>query len=91
MQKTSTVAEKANTSSKPNKIDWDRVREIISFVRRARGEVVNRHRMPRTFRLPKRPGIKLLGYGDYLIQAGFRRLYSEEEIEERDALRGPRF
>ena len=91
MRKTSTAAEKANTSSKPNKIDWDRVREIITLIRRAKGEVVNRHKMPRTFKLPKRPGIQLLGWGDYLKRAGFRRLYSEEEMEEVRALRVPRF
>lgn len=91
MQQTSTAAEKANTSAKPNKIDWDRVREIALLIRRARGEVINQHKRPRTFNLPKRPGNKLLGYGDYLIRAGFRRLYSEEEMEELDALRIPRF
>jgi len=91
VQKTSTVAEKANTSNKPNKIDWDRVRKISGLIRRARGEVINQHKRPRTFRLPKKPGIQLLGYGDYLIRAGFTRIYSEEEMEELEALRVLRF
>ena len=91
MRKTSTAAEEANTSNKPNKINWDRVREIITIIRRARGEVVNRHKMPLTYQLPKKPGIKLLGYGDYLKRAGFTRIYSEEEIEEIHALRVMRF
>ena len=91
MRKTSTAAKKANTSDKPNKINWDRVRDIITLIRRARGEVVNRHKMPRTFKLPKRPGIKLLGYGDYLKRAGFTRIYSEDEQSELEGLRVMRF
>lgn len=87
MRKTSMAAKKDNTSAKPNKINWDRVREIIVLIRRSKGEVVNQHKRPRTFQLPKRPGIKLLGYGDYLARAGFVRLYSEEESAEIAALR----
>ena len=87
MKQTSKAAKKDNTSAKPNKINWDRVREIIGLVRRAGGEVVNRHKMPRTFKLPKRPGNKMLGYGDYLARAGFARIYSEDEVAELEALR----
>jgi len=87
MQKESKVVRKDNTSAKPNKINWDKVRETITLIRNARGEVVNRHKHPRTFKLPKRPGIKLLGYGDLLQRAGFARQYSQEEIEELDSLR----
>lgn len=88
MRKTSKAAKKDNTSAKPNKINWDRVREIIVLIRRAKGEVVNQHKRPRTFQLPKKPGIKLLGYGDYLKRAGFARIYSEDETKEIESLRG---
>lgn len=92
MRPTSKAAETYGINKK-NKVDWDRVREIIKLIQRAGGEVVNRHKMPRTFKLPKRPGIQLLGYGDYLNRAGFMRQYSEEEIQEIEDLRigGARF
>jgi hypothetical protein len=82
------VAKKVNTSVKKDKIDWDRVREVIGLIKRAGGEVINQHPLPRSFTLPKKPGIKLLGYGDCLIQAGFKRRYSEDEEKALLGLRG---
>jgi hypothetical protein len=64
---------------------------VIELIKRAGGEVVNVHKVPRTFTLPRNPGIKLLGYGDCLIRAGFTRKYSEEEVENLDILRAARF
>ena len=81
------LEKKIRASSKPSKIDWDQVRLTIDLIRRAGGEVVNQHKRQRTFQLPKRPGIQLLGYGDFLKRAGFTRQYSEEEKQELEALR----
>ena len=80
MHKKLRVPKRDGTKPKKDKIDWDYVREIIGLIVRAGGEVVNRHGAQRTFQLPKKPGIKILGYGDCLIRAGFTRIYSPEEV-----------
>jgi len=85
------MAKKVNTSVKKDKIDWGRVREVIGLIKRAGGEVINQHPLPRSFTLPKKPGIKILGYADCLIQADFRRGYSEEEKRALLDLRGDWF
>jgi len=43
------MAEKANTSVKKDKINWDRVREVIGLIKRAGGEVINQHPLPRSW------------------------------------------
>jgi len=93
MQQMSKALKEKVTSAKKNKIDWDQVRLTIGLIRRAGGDVVNQHKRSRTFQLPRMPGIRLLGYGDFLKSAGFRRIYSEDEIKEIEALRigGARF
>ena len=88
---TMTAAEKENKlvgAVKKISADWDRIREMIDFITRSGGEVVNRHGVPRTFTLPFRPGLSLLAAADCLTNyGGFTRLYSEDEIGQLEALR----
>jgi hypothetical protein len=83
----SAAAKKDNERGK-KEVDWEEVRRVIKIVERNGGEVINQPKKPRTFQLHERPGIKLLGYGDFLKTAGFVRTYSVEEIEEIATLRG---